>query len=321
MKSLLFQILKLLATWLSGSRGNKKIFILIFHRVLDNPDFMRPDEIDKTQFSWQMHLLRKYFNVLPINDALQQLKTGTLPARAVCITFDDGYADNYTNALPILQENQLPALFFIASGFLNGGIMWNDTVIETLRNYPHAQLDLTEIGLQQYDVSTPQKKQQTAVKIIQGIKYLTDNERLTASNYIAKYAQNLPTDLMMTDRQLQTLHQSGMHIGGHTVSHPILAKLSMENAKQEISDNKHYLENLLGVPMQIFAYPNGKPDQDYLPEQAALVRQIGYQAAVSTQWDVANQNSNLWQLPRFTPWDKSPLKFMLRMILMYRQNR
>ena len=315
--SILFNILKAFATIASGIGKRKKLFILIYHRVLDKPDFMRPGEVDISAFSWQMKLLAKYFNVLTLQDALQKMQSDTLPPRAVCITFDDGYADNYTNALPILKQFNMSATFFIANGFLNGGRMWNDTLIEAVRNFQQPELDLTAIGLGRFDVSDKVKKYQAVAKIIPQIKHLPPIQRDAHTAFIAKLAPNLPDDLMMTSDQLLQLYQNGMEIGGHTVNHPILAKLDSMSAEQEITENKDFLENLLNTPLRFFAYPNGKPDIDYNPQQIPLIHKTGYLAALSTQWGVANHASDLGQLPRFTPWDKSPLKFMLRMISLY----
>jgi len=318
MQEMILSGLKPLASLMSGIGTKKKLFILIYHRVLDKPDFMRPGEVDTKIFNWQMTLLANYFNVLPLATALEKMATDSLPPRAVCVTFDDGYADNYLNALPILKHQQLSATFFIASGYLDGGRMWNDTIIETLRNYRHATLDLTDIGLETYPVSTETEKATAAGKIIQQIKHLDTKQRTDYTYYVASQVEALPDNLMLTQEQLIKLHQSGMEIGGHTVTHPIMAKLPIQALEREITDNKTTLESLLGSHIRFFAYPNGKPGQDYLPEQTQLIQNSGYQAAVSTQWGVANHQTDLFQLPRFTPWDNHPVKFMLRMLSVYR---
>jgi len=315
--ALLLKLLQPLATIASGVGKQKKLFILIYHRVLDEPDFMRPGEVDKVAFTWQMELLSKHFNVLPLEEALQRMQDDTLPSRAVCITFDDGYADNYTNALPILKKFDLTATFFIASGFLNGGRMWNDTVIEAVRNLTTLILDLTDQGLGVYETANEPQKCQTAQQLIQKIKHLDFVERAKHADAIAVKSKDLPNYLMMTSEQLKKLQQSGMEIGGHTVNHPILAKLNNETVAQEIKTNKVYLEHLLGATLKYFAYPNGKPGVDYLDEQIHLIEQAGYLAAISTQWGVAAKGSDLWQLPRFTPWDKQQLMFMCRMIVFF----
>ena len=315
MQSIILYGLKQLATLVSGLGKKKKLFILIFHRVLDEPDFMRPGEVDKHVFSWQMQLLAKYFNVLPLADALERLDKGELPSRAVCITFDDGYADNYLNALPILKQHNFSATFFIATGYLNGGTMWNDQVIETLRNFTDAQLDLRKIKLGIYNTQTETEKLQAAEQIILQIKHFPPRQRMEYTAYIASFDKGLSDELMMTDEQLVKLYQSGMEIGGHTVTHPIMAKISGKQLKTEILDNKNTLRALLNTDIRFFAYPNGKLGQDYLFEHVNLIKGYGYQAAVSTQWGVTGRDSDRFQLPRFTPWDQHPVKFMGRLIM------
>lgn len=317
MQAILLNLLQPLATIASGIGKKKKLLIMIYHRVLDEPDFMRPGEVDRTVFTWQMQLIAKHFNVLPLSEALERMQNDTLPPRAISITFDDGYADNYTQALPILQKFNLTATFFIANGFLNGGRMWNDTVIEAVRHFPGQVLDLTEIGLGRFDLNVETQKSQAASNIIHKIKHLPIKKRDEFTAYIAAQSQNLPDDLMMTSEQLRRLSETDMEIGGHTVNHPILAKLDDEAANEEIQQNKLFLEQLLNTTLRFFAYPNGKPDIDYLQQHRQMVMQNGYQAAVSTDWGVSTQDSDRWQLPRFTPWDNTTLKFMIRMLLKY----
>lgn len=315
---MILTLLKPIASLLSGVGKQKKIFILIFHRVLDESDYMRPGEVDKVKFTWQMKLLKQYFNVLPLSEALEKIKNRQLPSRAVCITFDDGYADNYLNALPILNKYNLHATFFIASGYLNGGIMWNDQIIEAVRSMKLETLDLTSIGLGSYDVSTNLNKANTAQQIINEIKHLEYELRLEkTAAIVAKLDSPLPSTLMMTDEQLSNLHQAGMEIGGHTVSHPIMAKLDVQSLDYELKENKVTLEQRLNTKIRFFAYPNGKPEIDYKIEQIQQVKNVGYKAAVSTQWGVVENTSDYFQLPRFTPWDNQPIKFMLRMLIMY----
>ncbi|CAA9889315.1 Polysaccharide deacetylase [Candidatus Methylobacter favarea] len=321
MQTVLLKTLQLLCTLASGPGSKKKLFILIYHQVLEQPDFMRPWEIDKTVFSWQMALIARYFNVLPLHEALEKMANGTLPPRAVCITFDDGYANNYTHALPILLANKLTATFFIASGYLDGGRMWNDTVIESIRTLPGPRLDLTAIGLGSYDISNPVKKAQVAVDILPRIKHLQPAARAQYAGYLASLAKKMPDDLMLTSSQVMKLYVSGMEIGGHTVTHPILALLAPDEVRQEVADNKTTLEQLLNTKIRYFAYPNGKPGQDYSPDQVRIIKECGYQAALSTRPGVSAKGNDRWQLARFTPWDSSPARFMLRIARMYYFNR
>ena len=317
MKALILFCLSLILTLVSGIGKNKKLFILIYHRVLDEPDYMRVGEVDKESFTWQMALLEKYFNVLSLSDALEKMQSDKLPARAVCITFDDGYADNYLNALPILKQFNLKATFFIANGYLNGGIMWNDKVIEAVRLMTSQQLDLNEFKLGVFDIKDEKDKLLAAQQIILKIKHLEANKRQKIADNIASRVNNMPTELMLADNQLVQLYQSGMEIGGHTVTHPIISNLKDDALEKELHDNKTFLEKLLKTKLKFFAYPNGKPNIDYKMNQIELVKKMQYQAAVSTEWGVSNKMSDYFQLQRFTPWDKDSIRFMLRIVLNY----
>ena len=306
--------MKRLFSILTPSQAKARLSILIFHRVLPEPDPIYPDEIHVRRFYEVCGWLKSWFNVLPLDAAVAHLKDGTLPARAACITFDDGYADNHDVALPILQRHGLPATFFIATGFLDGGRMWNDTVIESVRHSMATTLDLGELG--RFAVGTPAEKAAAIGAIIGKIKYLPVAERLDAAQRIASAAHvNPPNNLMMTSLQVKAMRQAGMQIGAHTVSHPILARLSNELARAEIKGSKDFLEHLLGERVGLFAYPNGKPGEDYVPASVDVVRSLGFDAAVSTQWGAFRAGDDPFQIKRFTPWDQTRLRFGARLLI------
>jgi len=223
--------------------------------------------------------------------------------------------------VPILKQHGLSATFFIASGYLDGGRMWNDSIIEAIRLMPQTSLDLSGIGLGEFAIASPAQKAATASAILKKLKHLEPAQRLAHTQFIAGLVKGLPDNLMLTSAELKALHGQGMEIGGHTVSHPILAKLDDQAAMDEINANKSFLEQLLSTTIRYFAYPNGKLGEDYRLGQVELVKNSQYQAALSTEPSVANRSSPIWQLPRFTPWDATPIKFMLRLIWMYQQSQ
>ncbi len=299
-----------------------RLSILIYHRVLPKPDPMRQWEPDAHEFERQMALLADHFNVLPLVEAVERLKSGRLPRRSICVTFDDGYTDNAEIALPILQRWCIPATFFISTAFLDGGCMWNDTVIESVRMASGPELDLSSIGLGRYTIDNDSQRRQAVSQLLSALKYFPLNERLERVARIADSVPAvLPERMMMTSGQVRALSNAGMDIGGHTVNHPILTSIGHEAARDEIAQGKEELTGITGLPVRIFAYPNGKPGQDYQCDHIDIVRSLGFEAAVSTSWGVANQAADLYQLPRFTPWDKKPERFMLRLMqnaLMYK---
>jgi len=257
--------------------------------------------------------LNSWFNVLPLDVAVMQLKAGSLPSRAASITFDDGYADNHDVAMPILKHHGLSATFFIATGFLDGGRMWNDTVVESVRCAKGRLLDMGDMG--HFPIETPYEKAEAIGALIHQIKYLPTRERNERADDIANMARSkLPINLMMTSSQVKAMRTAGMQIGAHTISHPILMKLGEDEAREEIVGSKTFLENLLDERVSLFAYPNGKLNQDYVDSTANIVRKAGFEAAVSTEAGVSSVVSDLFQLPRFTPWDRSRIRFGVRLL-------
>lgn len=300
---------------MSPAGPRARLPVLIFHRVLPEPDPLFPDELHARRFDEVCGWLKSWFNVLPLDQAVARLKSGTLPARAACITFDDGYADNHHIALPILQRHGLSATFFIATGFLDGGRMWNDTIIETIRASKTPLLDFSSLGFGQYPVRTLDEKKDAIAALINQIKYRPVAERISITEQLAHLAQvQPPDDLMMTSHEVKAMRHAGMQIGAHTVSHPILARLTEEQARKEIGDSKIFLEQLLGERVGLFAYPNGKPGEDYIPQSVEVVRSLGFDAAVSTEWGASRTGDDLLQIRRFTPWDQTRLKFGSRLL-------
>lgn len=302
-----------------GTYASQRFTILIFHRVLPQFDPMRPDEPTVVQFDWQMQTLARHFSPLSLQEALSRAQAQTLPERAVCVTFDDGYADNAQCALPILQRHGVPASVFVSTAYLNGGRMWNDSVREALRIAPEGQLDLSDIGLERFQLSGMDERRVAAEKIITAIKHRDPAERARLVAHIEHCVGDLPDDLMLTTAQLRRLVEGGIEIGAHTVSHPILASVSLPEAEAEIAGSKNALEEMLQRAVTQFAYPNGAPDKDYTHEHRDMVQRLGFEAAVSTHWGAACVESDPFQLPRFTPWDRQPLKYALRLLTNYRR--
>jgi len=190
--------------------------------------------------------------------------------------------------------------------------MWNDTVIESARRTARPVLDAACAGLRFLPCAGMEQKRQAADALIRVLKYLPIHERAELVNRIAQdCGAELPADLMMSSRQVRELHSAGMEVGAHTVNHPILATLPAAAARAEIASGRDMLEAIVGGRVGLFAYPNGKPGLDYLPEHVALVRALGFDGAFTTAW--GRDSADPYQLPRFTPWDRSPQRFALRL--------
>lgn len=287
----------------AGPRG--RLSILIFHRVFAEPDALWATEPDARVFETQMRWVRDWFNVLPLHDALRRLRDGTLPARAMSVTFDDGYADNESVAAPILARLGLSATFFVSTGYLDGSCMWNDRIAEALRRFSAEVLDLRDLGLRRYDVGTPAQRRQALVQLILDAKHVDAARRhALVGDIVARTGAPEPRALMMSPAQVRHLRELGMDVGAHTVTHPILTRVSIDAARAEIADSRRHLEQVLQAPVTLFAYPNGHPHHDYAAEHVALVREAGFEAAVTTAPGVCSVDSDPFQLPRFAPWHR-----------------
>lgn len=298
----------------SPAKKNARLSILIFHRVHRIVDPLFQDEPDARRFDLILGWIKSWFNVLPLDEAVARLQAGSLPSRAAAITFDDGYADNFHVALPVLQKHGLCATVFVAAGFLDGGIMWNDAVIEMVRQATGPELDFEEFALGRHRIDTIMDRRSAIDSLISRIKYLEPGPRWDlVRRSVEKAHCTLPDNLMMRSDDVRQLHHAGMGVGAHTVHHPILARLPANDAMQEIQGSKQILGDILREPIPFFAYPNGKPGFDYLPEHVQMVREAGFLAAVSTAWGAADGQYDVYQLPRFTPWDRSKVRFGLRL--------
>lgn len=319
MKALEFAAVPLLKTLTAVSRRSpSRLVILHYHRVSPAADPLYPDNLDPETFAGQIRLIKSTFEPLPLGQALRALAANDLPRNAVCITFDDGYADNFTVAEPILRKYGVVATFFVAAGYLDGGMMWNDRIVQAMRG-SNERVDLRELGLPDYEPGDAAQSRRSLDKLVQAAKYLPQQEReRIATRLAAMYPASAATQMMMTSQQVRELADAGMEIGAHTMSHPILAKIDPEVAEQEIVQSKRRLEAVTGRPVEIFAYPNGKPGADFGPEHVEMVRRAGFSAAVTTSWGSAGPGSNPFQLPRIAPWDRTPLAFAARVALQFR---
>lgn len=310
-----------LSAWVSRSAAScfqqlkgGKLSVLIFHRVLERPDPLNPSVPDRGAFESILQRLVRDFNVVSLEAALPPGGLARLPPRAVAITFDDGYADNADVAVPALKKFGLTATFFVATGFLEGGRMWNDTVIEAIRGWPGSTANFSHLGLGVHSCSDVASRAIAIGEIIGRIKYLEPSARLECVNRIADTASfSLPDDLMMTRAQVRSLAEQNMTIGAHTVDHPILAVLNDADAEYQIAQSKAQLEAIVQAPVRLFAYPNGKPDADYSRRDLEIVRRLGFEAAVSTAIGAVTEDSDRFQWPRFTPWRQGRWGFGLQL--------
>lgn len=284
----------------AGRRGRLTVFC--YHQVLEEKDLMRRSEPTLEEFKGDLRTIASLFTVLPLSDAVRRLKRNELPSRAAAITFDDGYLNNHDVAADALEEYGLPATFYIATGKIEMGVMWNDVVIEAIARCSRSRLEHDFEGCG-HSLETMDERRSRVNEIIESLKYreLDERREIAESFYRANVEGALPV-LMMTPDDIRDLARRGFDIGGHTVRHPILATLSEEDAVREIVQCRDWLEAVTGERPENFAYPNGVPGRDFTDRDASLVRDAGFKSAVSTEWAVATRKSDVFRIPRVGPW-------------------
>lgn len=223
-------IYRLLYMWTGQGRGVR--VILLYHSVGSKA----PHSVPLPAFERQMELLTERFKIVRLCDLPKAMATEPPETNLACVTFDDGYRDNYERAVPVLESKGIKATFFIATGFLGK----------------------------------------------------------TSRTFAGEYA-------MLEARQVQELAALGHEIGAHTVNHPKLTKVPLETAWEEIDASKRFLEDLIQGPICSFAYPKG----NYNRAVKELVKEAGFQAAVTVQEGLVDNQPDWLALPRI--WVSSQL--------------
>jgi peptidoglycan/xylan/chitin deacetylase (PgdA/CDA1 family) len=292
--------------------------ILMYHRVIktDDPFAMAP--VLEQDFEAQMVVLKRHFRPVSLEQLLLEVAEGRVHPRTVCITFDDGYRDNYEVAFPILKAHSIPATIFLATDFIGSGeTTWYDRVLQQFRLSKAAKLDFPPAGFQAEDISHPNGRRDLAFRCLEKMKVHPPSAR---DNLILQLgaALDVPSqvnhDLMLDWAMVREMRRSGIGFGGHTCSHPILSTLDKESAAAEISGSKTKLESELQESVSHFAYPNGRSG-DFNEDTKAAIKGAGFTCALTTNPGINLPGEDLYEVKRVQPWEPSINRFLGRMAL------
>jgi peptidoglycan/xylan/chitin deacetylase (PgdA/CDA1 family) len=307
-------IMKPLSIAAGYARKTAAFLILKYHRVNDEADPFFP-ALPTQVFDRHMAFIARSYLVLHLEELVERMRRRAVPRHALAITFDDGYRDNLTHAAPVLARHSLPATMFLASGFIgNAEVPWFDRVALAFK--------LTRASAFQ----APWRET---------ISLESVGERLAALDRMLDYLKRLPDDdlrrsvdsllgtLDVTDQpglknrmlswdDVQALSGLGFSIGAHTVSHPILSRVSTQRAWTEIQGSRAMIQAACGSAPRAFAYPNGGPD-DYTAAVVGLVRQAGFTCAVTTSFGANTADTCPYELHRGGPWEHDLATFALKL--------
>ncbi|MEJ2757548.1 MAG: polysaccharide deacetylase family protein [Anaerolineales bacterium] len=284
--------------------GKNRLMVLNYHRINDPysdnfSDFVPNVSATPKLFASQMdYLLSRGFNFISQGDLIAWLDNRIpLPPYAVLVTFDDGYADNYSNAFPILKQRNIPATIFLSVDHIGTSkpFYW-DLVSYCLYQSPFKEKNLPLLGIRSWEEKDQWVK--VADDFVRELKGLPENEKkellFTIPDILEVKVKNADFEgKHLNWDQVKEMSKGLITFGGHTRSHPILTQINIKKVLDEVMGSKIKIEKELGYPVESMAYPNGG-ERDFSPEIMAVVEKAGYKIAFSlidgyTQYRNLNQ--------------------------------
>lgn len=235
------------------------------------------------------YLRRNDYQLLSLDEVVRSFHGEGPPLRkAVAFTVDDGYLDQATVGAPTFAEFDCPVTIFLASGFLDGAVVpWWDVVQHAFERSTRREVRVTVGGTERsYALVTREDRFQAEMDFLARCKDATDGDRLAALEALAEAAdvsppeRPLPPDVPMSWEQARSLERTGVTFGPHTVTHPILSKVSRDTAEHEITESWRRLQQELDHPVAVFCYPNGRA-VDFGDREIAIARDIGMKGALT----------------------------------------
>lgn len=312
----MFDALLKTATSLAMPGGHRaRLTVLLYHNVPLEQNRLRGPQTLAPQFEQELRVLKRWFNVLPLSEAVERLYADDLPERAVCLTFDDGYHDAIVNTVPILKRFGFSATYFIVANSLDGQAMWNDRVVAGLQAHSSGELDLREFGLGMVKTATEDARGELAERIFRQFGSSEQPTQLALADAICAQAQGeIQLQPTATEADLRQLVADGMGVGCHTLSHKVLSRVDVDTARHEMLAGRQRIEQAIDQPVELLAYPVGSPGIDIGAREAALARALGFKAAFTTGWGAATPKTDAFFMPRFIPWQGSDFRHLLRYV-------
>ncbi len=289
---------------LRGRLVGLQVPILLYHRVGGAKYPWIHPSITPRDFEHQLIYLCQRYEVLSLDKIgryIQERKP--LPQKAAVVSFDDGYKDNYTCAYPILKKYNVPATIFLATGYIgSGNLFWTDKVRYIVLNTTLKTLELN--GLAEYPLRSTGERLRAASRIVESLKNLPGEEKDSLIEKLVNISgvaipANLGKELILSWDEVKEMSNNGIAFGAHTVTHPILTKLPLEEARREIIQSKQHIEQKLNQAVTTFCYPGGEPT-DFNDDIKQIVKENGFACAVTVAPRMVTTGTDLYELGRIS---------------------
>jgi peptidoglycan/xylan/chitin deacetylase (PgdA/CDA1 family) len=264
--------------------------ILSYHSIVEEPQLT--DQIlgisqSRANFEAHMKTVAQQFSPVTVEEVADFARTGRqFPPRALAVTFDDGFADNYDVALPILHHYGIPATFYIMVNAVTGGLLpWYCRVRFAFNTTSKPQWSDPE-GKRTYSLAVPEQRKVARQAAWDVGARMTGDVQHEFVDEVEKSLDIEPScvghGFMMTWDQVRALRKAGHTIGAHTLSHPNVAHMSQSEARFEIIECKKRLEEELGERINHFSYPHPALNPEWSAQTLEITREAGFKSAVLT---------------------------------------
>lgn len=278
----------------------EKILILTYHRFSREKN---PHKISSAEFAAHLEYLSKNNRVLSLSETVDYLKNGkTLPPNTTVITIDDGYADAFDIAFPLLKKFNFPATVYAVTDFLDKKCwLWTDLMRYVLLK-TESDLAAIEFGADKIKTKLTDDAQrlETASRINSHLKKLPDEQKEAKIKEIAASLNveipELPAEEFapVSWRQAREMDAGNVRIESHTATHPILTNVSAKHLELELKTSKKRLEEILERCVEHFCYPNGSLNEKVWK----AVENSGYKSATTTNYGFNEKRANPFLLNR-----------------------
>lgn len=279
-----------------------RVLTLLYHRVNSLENDINLLSVSTENFYNHMKFLKENYHIVKFEDNWNEISND-----AVCITFDDGYADNYENAIPILKELHIPATIFVTTGNINTKeeYWWDELernlLLEDVEYKKKFKLQ-DELFSCEWLTDTYEKRRElyntlhwlmySKVNVLKRKDWLEQLREWNGFNLVGR-----KINYSMSIEQCLSLPKELITIGAHTVNHPSLGIQTKEEQKYEIEQSKYYLEKLLKYKITTFSYPFGKIS-DYNEDSINICKECGIKKAASNFAGLWTGITDDFQIPR-----------------------
>ncbi len=300
-------------------RRGKASLILVYHRVAEPVADPWSLCVSPKRFADQLAVLKTIADVVSLDTIVGARSDADLPSRPVAITFDDGYADVFHNAVPVLDGLKAPATMFVTTGYLDTeGEVWSDELARLVLLSDQDPLRLVEIlGLpirRNFDLQkeaepwraweAPRNLHQWIYReLYDRLLDAAENRRADVLAVVRSWCGSRPYSVsparfLTSDELIRMASNPWVQIGAHTVSHPVLAKIRQEKQAQEVTSSRRSLQKLTGKGVQTFAYPYGKKNH-FNADTISAIRSAGFHCGCANYGRPVTRTTSRWALPRY----------------------